>query len=400
MRLLLCLVLFLLPSVGKAENYIITVNPEARMSLGYAVLTNPAGLFHAFMAPIHAGKYFPSIDSFVADLTPDQLHFVRTNPSVQSVYKDGVKYLLELEQTPPPPEYTYGLVKIKIPEVRGRYPFIDGSGVVVGIIDSGIDASHPALKGKVVAFKDFTDLEKPEPYDDNGHGTHVAGTIAGVGNEPKFGVAPSVKLVIAKVFSASGGANDSTILSAMEWMLSQGVSVVSNSWGGEQDTTTLDNPYAKMVSAWVEHRMVPVFAAGNSGPSKGTMSIPGGLPEAYAVGAVNELDQLASFSSRGPIEWDGVMYDKPDICAPGVKIYSSIPNGGYKAYSGTSMATPHVAGVAALILQSNPALSVSEVKEILNASATPLPFKECGSGRLDAKLAVSKSLASRNLLLQ
>lgn len=398
MRFFIGIFLLLFPTVAMADKYIVTMKPDYDINLN-ANISQSSGFSHVFMAPILADTFLPSIDSFVADLSQDQVNFLMLRPDVEGVFKDGVKRLLVLDSdTPEPPEYTYGLVNIQIPQMRKRYPFIDGSGVVVGVIDSGIDASHPDLKDKVIAFKDFTEEGKPSPYDDHGHGTHVAGTIGGSGLNPKFGVAPAVKMVIAKVFSKSGGANDSTILAAMEWMMSQGVSVVSNSWGGEQETTSLDNPYSKMVSAWIGKRMVPIFAAGNSGPSVGSMSVPGGLPNAYAVGAVNQTDQLASFSSRGPIEWDGVSYNKPDICAPGVKVHSSMPNGSYRVSSGTSMATPHVAGVVALIIQSNPSLTVEQVKEILNSSATPLPVKECGSGRLNAKDAVSKSLASRRLL--
>lgn len=325
--------LLLSPSVSFADKYIVTVNQNSNLFLSVDLFNSPASLSHIFVAPIQADKVLPSIDSFVADLTSDQLHFLRMSPNVLGVFKDEVRYLLEqvsadieipdfrfskgsvmLDQSAE--EYTYGLVNIKIPDVRAKYPDITGRGVVVGVIDSGIDPAHPALQDKVISFKDFTDQKKPDPYDDNGHGTHVAGTIAGSIDKPKFGVAPSVKMVVAKVFSASGSANDSTILSAMEWMSEQGVSVVSNSWGGQQDTTSLDNPYARMIAIWIEKRMVPVFAAGNSGPSSETMSIPGGLPDAYAVGAVGESDQLAYFSSRGPITWDGVSYNKPDIVPP------------------------------------------------------------------------------------
>jgi subtilisin family serine protease len=341
-------------------------------------------------------KVLTSINSFVAKLTPQQIKYL--NQSGVKVRPDRERHLLGFPDSAPQTllernlEYTYGLENIGIIEMRSAYPEITGEKVVVGIIDSGIDPKHPAFEGKEIVFKDFTGT-KTEPYDDNGHGTHVAGTISGVGS-PNFGIAPKVKLVIAKVFSAKGSANDSTILAAMEWIQSQGVSVVNNSWGGEQEDTDPDTPYSKMVKSWVSKNIFPSFAAGNSGPNAGTMSIPGGYLESFAVGAVDELDKLSRFSSKGPIVWSGKKYNKPDVCAPGSKVYSSIPNGKYAYFSGTSMATPHVTGVVALLKQANPKLSVSEIREVLSSTAKDvnLSATECGSGRLNANSAVEKVL--------
>jgi len=341
-------------------------------------------------------KVLPSIDAFVAELSPSQIEALRKSGA--KITPDRERHVLGFPDNPffdleRNLDFTYGLENIGVIELRSAYPEILGEKVVVGIIDSGIDPNHPAFAGKEIVFKDFTASKKTQPYDDNGHGTHVAGTISGIGL-PNFGIAPKVKLVIAKVFSASGRANDSTILAAMEWVQTQGVSVVNNSWGGDQDSTNPDEPYNQMVKSWLSKNIFPSFAAGNSGPKEGTVGIPGGYVESFAVGAVDDKDKLSAFSSKGPIVWNGKKYEKPEICAPGSRVYSSVPNGKYSYFSGTSMATPHVTGVVALLKQANPKITVSEIREVLQESAKNIELKtnECGSGRLDAKAAVDKVL--------
>lgn len=275
-------------------------------------------------------------------------------------------------------EYTYGLQLINAPEVwNSGYT---GEGVVVGIIDSGIDHDHPDLAGKVLHHKDFTNDASTD--DRNGHGTHVAGTIAGGSASGRhIGVAPDVDLVIAKVFDDRGSTSLSILLEAMEWMLdpdensetNSAPRIVSNSWGGSQFTIGFTN----IVRTWKRFEIFPNFAAGNSGPRWFSMGAPGSYPFSYAVGAIDEDSDAAWFSSRGPIlwwnrdeHWFPRFHIKPDIAAPGVDTYSSIPDGKYARYSGTSMATPHISGVIALMLQANPDLSVSDIEEILSETAS------------------------------
>lgn len=377
-----------------APRYIVTMPKGGSVSDKLATFK----ISNASLKAIKPEKVFNSIQSFVAPLSEDQIKALKNSGA--SVRLDGEKRILGFRDPSAvsltSAEYTYGLQNIGIPELRQSYPHFTGKGVVVGIIDTGIDPDHPAFKGKQIVFKDFTKARKKDPYDDNGHGTHVAGTISGSGSSPEFGIAPQVKLVIAKVFSASGSSTDSVLIEAMEWMLTQKVDIVSNSWGGYQDDTSLENSaYNRMVEAWVEKNMFPSFAAGNEGPSDGTVGVPGGLPIAYAVGAVDSSDMTARFSSRGPITWDGVSYNKPEICAPGVKVYSSVPGGGYDSFSGTSMATPHLSGVVVLMLQAKPSLTVEDIKMILTESSKDIsaPLTECGSGRLDAVKAIEKALA-------
>ncbi len=299
---------------------------------------------------------------------------------------------------------TYGLQKMKVPELRVKYPSLDGSGVRVGILDTGIDANHPDLAGKVKAFKDFTAAQSPTPSDENTHGTHVAGTIAGGATSgTSIGVAPKVQLIIGKIFDAQGSAKDEDILRAMQWIADPDGNpdtndfplLVSNSWGDDaafDDKDPQDEPLCVVVDNWVKLGMLPVFAAGNAGPSATTVGLPGGCPAALTIGATDSNDKAAYFSSRGPAKWKSSSLVKPDVAAPGVNIKSAKPGGGYQTMSGTSMSTPHISGVMALLFQANPALTVDGAAKALLAGATDLGTagkdNTFGWGRADVLKAV------------
>ncbi len=295
----------------------------------------------------------------------------------------------------------WSIVKVKAPEVWNELK-IDGTGIVVGHLDTGIDAGHPDLMGKVLAFKDFTPNAKPAPYDDQGHGTHTAGSIAG-GNG--VGVAPGAKLIVAKVFDRKGGAEDTWLLQAMQWVMdpdgipetNDGPKLVSNSWGSN---ATTDRTFWDAVQAWVAAGIVPVFAAGNNGPS-GKVGTPAGFPHSWAVAATTSSNGIAYFSSVGPSVWDGITLVKPDIAAPGQGVVSCKIGGGYVSNSGTSMACPHVAGVVALMLQANPALTIDQVRSIAESTALDLGAAgkdtKFGAGLIDALACVKKVLEGASL---
>ncbi len=295
--------------------------------------------------------------------------------------------------------YTYGLEKMGIPELNQKAPQVTGAGITVGVLDTGVDAKHADLKDKVVGWKDFVG-DAREPYDDHGHGSHVSGTIAG-GNTSgtAVGVAPGAKIIMAKIFSSSGGANDDDILKAMQWMAdpdgnpssNDNPSIVSNSWGGDTpspDKDPKDDLFCQALDSWVKLGMLPVFANGNEGPSSKTVGLPGGCPVALAVGATDSNDDIASFSSRGPADWKTGTFIKPDVSAPGVSIISVKPGGGYQKMSGTSMATPHVAGLAALVYQVNPGITVENAKKVIAAGTKDLGEpgfdNDFGWGRVNA----------------
>ncbi|MBS1958085.1 MAG: S8 family serine peptidase [Bdellovibrionales bacterium] len=307
-------------------------------------------------------------------------------------------------------DFTYGLQKLQIPELRAAIPGATGKGIRVGIVDTGIDGTHPDLKGRVVAFKDFVNGQTVA-YDDNKHGTHVAGTIGGRNaSGTNIGVAPEVSYIGAKFLDKNGSGTFANAVAAMQWIADpdgnpatdDAPSIVSNSWGGGKPSSSedpADNAMCKAAQGWVQLGILPVFAAGNSGPSARTVGLPGGCPLVLTVGATDQKDAAASFSSRGPAVWKTGSFTKPDLAAPGVAVKSSIPGGGYAEFSGTSMATPHVSGLAALLYQVNPKLEVTKAVQILkstsdNVGADPNTF---GAGRINALKAVKAMSGSRSL---
>ncbi|WP_327250658.1 S8 family peptidase [Streptomyces sp. NBC_01244] len=269
-----------------------------------------------------------------------------------------------------------------------------GKGVKVAVLDTGVDETHPDLKGVETLQKNFS--SSPDSKDRYGHGTHVASTIAGSGARSGGlykGVAPDVQLLDGKVLGDDGFGSDSEIVSGMQWAVDQGATVVNMSVGSP-DQPGVD-PMEEAV-AQLSGKALFVVAAGNEGDQAGTMRTPGSAAAALTVGAVDKQDQLADFSSRGPTA-DGLA--KPDITAPGVDITAAAttqsadpgPPEGYVSMSGTSMATPHVAGAAALVKQQHPNWSAARIKALLTASATPNPKLNAyqqGAGLTDLVRAV------------
>lgn len=304
---------------------------------------------------------------------------------------------------------TYGLQLIHAKEAWNLG--YTGKGVTIGIIDTGVEATHPDLLGKVILQKDFTADNDNRDY--IGHGTHVAGTIAG-GNASgvAIGVAPDTKVIMAKVFDSRGGASLSVLLKAMEWMLdpdgnpdtADAPRLVSNSWGaGTQFTYGFRN----IIRSWKRFNIFPNFAAGNSGDWMFTVNAPASYPFSYAVGAVDEKMDITSFSSRGPGLWWKVWHPqfvtKPNIAAPGFNVLSAIAEGSalnehaekWVKLSGTSMATPHIAGVVALALQANPNLGEEDLEKILSTSTLDRGSEgmnnRYGNGIIQADKAVEKA---------
>jgi subtilisin family serine protease len=274
-----------------------------------------------------------------------------------------------------------------------------GAGVKVAVLDTGVDQTHPDLADREVAEQNFS--EAPDNVDNFGHGTHVASIVAGTGAKSggKYrGVAWGASILDGKVLDDFGSGSESGIIAGMQWAAEQGADIANLSLGGG-DTPEVD-PLEEAVNTLSEQfGTLFVIAAGNSGPGEGTLGSPGTADAALTVGAVDDEDQLADFSSRGP-RLDGAI--KPDITAPGVDIAAAkAANGqigdpaddGYVTLSGTSMATPHVAGAAALIAQQHPDWTGAQLKAALTASAAPNPalsaFQQ-GSGRVD----VAKTLAA------
>ena len=270
-----------------------------------------------------------------------------------------------------------------------------GQGVRIGIIDTGVDASHPDFQGKIIAWTDLVN-GKSTPYDDNGHGTHVSSIAAGTGaasNGTYRGVAPGASLIEAKALDSDGMGNTSAIIEGIDWAVQNHAQVISLSLGSYEHVQALDDA----VTSAINDGVVVVVAAGNEGPGAGSITSPGDDPAAITVGAVDKSDNLASFSSRGP-NYDGSV--KPDVVNIGVNVVAARASGTslgtpvnqyYTSLSGTSMATPMTAGVVALLLQKNPYLTPAQVKTALTATALHMgngtPNNNYGYGRVQAMAA-------------
>lgn len=277
-----------------------------------------------------------------------------------------------------------------------------GKGTTVAVLDTGVDQSHPDLQDREIGERNFT--TSPDTGDHYGHGTHVASIIAGTGAKSggKYrGVAPDARILDVKVLGDNGSGQDSGIIAGMEWAVEQGAQIVNMSLGG-YDTPEIE-PLEEAVNRLSEKGTLFVVAAGNSGPDVTTVGSPGTADAALTVGAVDDDNRIAEFSSRGPTK-AGTL--KPDLTAPGVGIVAALHSAGrigppvadgYTSLDGTSMATPHVAGAAALVRQQHPDLTGSQLKARLTGSTTPTaelsPFEQ-GSGRVDVAKLIRQNVTS------
>ncbi|WP_336207541.1 S8 family peptidase [Nonomuraea sp. LPB2021202275-12-8] len=274
----------------------------------------------------------------------------------------------------------------------------DGTGTTVAVLDTGVDAAHPDLAGKVADRRDFTG--ENAAGDPHGHGTHVAGTVAGTGAASEGrskGVAPGASIVDGRVLGGDGSGQLSWIIDGMEWAAADKRAGIVNMSLGSPDS---GGPLTAAVSELSrQYGTLFVVAAGNDG-CDGCVGTPGDAPEALTVGAVDRDDQLAVFSNRGPIPADLAV--KPDVTAPGVSITAARSGGTtqdqpYVAMSGTSMATPHVAGAAALLSQARPGITGPELKSLLTGTAKPgadIPVDSQGAGRIDVAAALKGTVVA------
>jgi subtilisin family serine protease len=353
----------------------------------------------------------------------------RLEPRFTAHVIDGLK-ATPSSGRPQTPEWN--LVNVKAPDVWSQ--FSDrGAGIVVASEDTGVQYDHPALvkqyrgnKGNGVFNHNYNWFDPlhacpGHPCDTFGHGTHTMGTMVGYdGGQNEVGVAPEAQWIETDPLP-DGNGTDQALLDAGQWLLaptkldgsdpkpSMRPDVVNNSWGipfDDQDTW-----YRSTVSAWIAAGIFPAWAAGNEGPSCSSLREPGAYPKSYTMGAHDINNVIASFSSRGPSPFNHNQTVKPDITAPGVNVRSSIPTNSYANFSGTSMATPHVAGIVALMWSAAPTLrgNVGATKKILNSTGHPVSNLACGGtkgdnnvwghGRVDALAAVTAAIgleASRN----
>ena len=361
-------------------------------------------------------RHFWLTNAVAADATGNAIDIMTQIPGVRRVFLDPAIGLIRpvsdepnVKAMPHGPSYAggpeAGLATIRVPETWALG--FRGQGMLIAGIDSGVDGAHPALNeswaGTLPAYN-----SNPEwawfdpffglndfPYDDNliGHGTHTMGTMVGIAPGEEIGVAPDAHWIAAGAIDR-GGDNTQTIadaIEAFEWVMNPDGNpstmfdvphVVNCSWGL---TTGLgfepcDALFWTFLDAIEDAGTLVVFAAGNEGAAGGLRRPADRAASEYrtlAVGAVNQFaagNPIAPFSSRGPVICtpDGLPAVKPDIAAPGVNVRSALPGGSYGTKDGTSMASPHIAGAALLVMQANPDLTVDQVKSILYQTAEDL----------------------------
>lgn len=362
---------------------------------------------------------------------------ILTNPQVRMDIGPRLSEAEAAASQPQAPQgIEWGVRKINAPGVWAQG--FTGQGIVIAGQDTGYEWDHPALQAAyrgwdgAAATHDYhwhdaihsgggsCGPDAPAPCDDHGHGTHTMGTMVGDdGGVNQIGVAPGARWIGCRNMDRGVG-SPATYAECFEFFIApypvgatpalgdpdQAPDVINNSWscppyeGCDAEHTAL---LAQVVANVRAAGIMVVASAGNGGSACGTIDEPPGIyTTTYTIGATNSSDNLASFSSRGPVTWNGQTYAKPDIAAPGVSVRSSTRGGGYGLLSGTSMASPHVAGAAALLWSAHPALraNLDWTQQILNATAQPIPTTACSSeqstpnhlygwGRLDVGNAVT-----------
>jgi serine protease AprX len=273
----------------------------------------------------------------------------------------------------------------------------EGEDMIIGICDTGVDITHGDLAGRILGTADFTG---EGDFDGNGHGTHCATIAVGDGSRSSGqyrGVAPKAKLYMTKGLDSAGQGSASSIVEGIEWLHERGVHVISLSLGGTAQVGVKDILQITCEAA-IDAGITVFCAAGNSGPGERTIATPGVSTKVITVGASDDNDKVADFSSRGPTV-DG--FEKPDIVAPGVGIIAGrskntalgrVIDDYYVELSGTSMATPFAAGVALLMLKAKNDLTPGELKAALENSALDLKTGNDnveGEGRIDAYAAIT-----------
>jgi subtilisin family serine protease len=361
---------------------------------------------------------------------------------IESIDYDETRMLLDpaerknavaMEGVPGSREITWNVVKINANAVWALG--FNGEGVIVSVLDTGVNYDHLDLKTHVWQSDEYPNhgynfnANNNNPKDDNGHGTHCAGTVAGDGTSgSQTGVAPAATIMCVKVLDAGGSGNESAVWSGIQFSVEQGAHVMSLSLGWLHDWGPNRRVWREAFDNSLAAGIVASVAAGNEGDQLSSYPIPdnvrtpgdlpppwlnpdqtltGGLSGIICVGATTSSNQLSGFSGRGPVTWSaiapfsdypyapGIGLIRPDICAPGSNIKSLAYNSntGYEdGWSGTSMATPCNAGMIALMLQKNMQLSPEQISQISEETAqvmTPGKNNNTGSGRIDALAAVN-----------
>lgn len=374
--------------------------------------------------------------------TPDAIAQLAKRGDIESIDYDEMRVLLDpaerknavaMEGVPGSREITWNVLKVNADDVWALG--FNGEGVIVAVIDTGVNYDHLDLQGNIWQSDeypnhgyDFVNNDN-DPKDDNGHGTHCSGTVAGTGAAgSQTGVAPGATIMCLKVLDAGGSGNESGVWSGIQFSVEQGAHVMSLSLGWLHDWGPNRRVWREAFDNSLAAGIVASVAAGNEGDQQGSYPIPdnvrtpgdlpppwlhpdqtltGGISGIICVGSTTSSNQMSGFSGRGPVDWSSIApfndypYQpemgliRPDICAPGSNIKSLAYNSntGYEdGWSGTSMATPCNAGMIALMLQKNMQLSPEQISQVSEETAqvmTPGKNNNSGSGRIDALAAVN-----------
>lgn len=332
-------------------------------------------------------RSLPLVDAIALNMSLEEVDRLSKDPNVEYIsYDSKVFALLDIANAS---------IGSSFPREMG----LTGEGVTVAVIDTGVSPHNDLIRprNRIVGFKDFVN-DRTNPYDDNGHGTHVAGIIAsnGFSSKGKYkGVAPNSTILAVKALDDAGSGNTSDIVSAIDWVVKTkaqyNTKILNLSLGSPANNSINSDPLVRAVEAAVRAGLIVIVAAGNSGPSAKTILSPGNSPNVITVGAVDDKrtpdrsdDSIANFSSRGPTK-EGLR--KPDVVAPGVSIMSlsNKSSDGYVTSSGTSMATPLVSGSAALLFSKHKNLAPSQVKNMFVNSCVDLKdkYENQGAGVID-----------------
>ncbi len=343
-------------------------------------------------------RYYPNLGVAYGTVDRAGLAALKADPKVRSVAAAPLFSLIRpvgvAALVDPAATLTWGLDAIGVQELWDEG--LDGSGVRIAHLDTGIDATHPALVKALESFAeiDFSGREKPGATPSESdmtfwHGTHTAATIAGRSVAgTTVGVAPGATLASAKVIE--GGDVVARILGGMDWALARRVRVLSMSLG----LRGMNTAFVSVVDLLRDSGVLPVIAVGNEGP--GTSRSPGNYPAALSVGAHDRNTAVAGFSSSQRFRRRSQAL-VPDLVGPGVDVISAGPNGGWHELSGSSMATPHVAGLAALLLQAEPTATVDELERAILASADrgTMDVERVNHGAVSAPRALASLRARR-----
>lgn len=388
--ILFLLALGLLSNAAYAKRYIITVENNTRAPIDWEAFTTRSGG--------SVVEKFDFIDGAVLDLTPEQARQIaeRRAPGmtiesdaprnwlqgkdssfgdISGVFGDSAvqsskqkksvpsvsapktyqkaRYVYMQDQINPKGEYPWSIIRLDLNPLWAK---TQGDGVKVAVLDTGINYYHEDLKDNYAGGINCVEPENPFPADDNGHGTHVAGTIAAAYNSKGvIGVAPKAKLYSVKSMDRSGGGMPSNIIKGIEWAIQNKMNIINMSIANNQPSDAIH----KAIQSAVANNITVVCASGNAGRE---VAYPAAYPETIAVGAFDPNDDYASFSNYGP---------QIDFAAPGKLVYSTMRKGDYGFLDGTSMACPHITGMAALAYSLG-YTTPARIRAALKAAAVPV----------------------------